>query len=174
MKKIFKRVLKIGLVILLIPCVFIGILLFPFCSVAISSCGRNGCANDKEKNAREYVKKVLEMELPKEAELLYNYEPENPNVFPVPGRAEDYFVFGFENTPTEWLQKNSFSAEKSVEYEDDFLNGGFGFTQLNMATKIPEAYKPDFDKPYFWLEKDCIYLTYFSDPSTLIIFVKPG
>lgn len=157
MKKI-KKLLTIGLVLLLMLCMGFVV----------------GCTdNNQKENVITATEKNTDVRIPQECKLLYNYTPENLNIFPVPGRDEDYYVFEFENEPTEFLEENGFSDEKSVDYEEELLRGGFGLMELSMAEKIPEEYMLDFDSQYFWLEMKGYYFTYFTDMQRLIIFVKP-
>ncbi len=157
MKKI-KKLLTIGLALLLMLCMGYVV----------------GCTDNNQKgNVITATEKNTGVRIPQECKLLYNYMPENPNIFPVPGRDEDYYVFEFENEPTEFLEENGFSDEKSVDYEEELLRGGFGLMELSMAEKIPEEYMLDFDSQYFWLEMKGYYFTYFTDMQRLIIFVKP-
>lgn len=133
-----------------------------------------GCTdNNQKENVITATEKNTGVRIPQECKLLYNYTPENFNIFPVPGRDEDYYVFEFENEPTEFLEENGFSDEKSVDYEEELLRGGFGLMELSMAEKIPEEYMLDFDSQYFWLEMKGYYFTYFTYMQRLIIFVKP-
>ena len=133
-----------------------------------------GCTdNNQKENVITATEKNTGVRIPQECKLLYNYTPENLNIFPVPGRDEDYYVFEFENEPTEFLEENGFSDEKSVDYEEELLRGGFGLMELSMAEKIPEEYMLDFDSQYFWLEMKGYYFTYFTYMQRLIIFVKP-
>ena len=157
MKKI-KKLLTIGLALLLMLCMGYVV----------------GCTDNNQKgNVITATEKNTGVRIPQECKLLYNYMPENPNIFPVPGRDEDYYVFEFENEPTEFLEENGFSDEKSVDYEEELLRGGFGLMELSMAEKIPEEYMLDFDSQYFWLEMKGYYFTYFKYMQRLIIFVKP-
>ena len=157
MKKI-KKLLTIGLVLLLMLCMGFVV----------------GCTdNNQKENVITATEKNTDVRIPQECKLLYNYTPENLNIFPVPGRDEDYYVFEFENEPTEFLEENGFSDEKSVDYEEELLRGDFGLMELSMAEKIPEEYMLDFDSQYFWLEMKGYYFTYFTDMQRLIIFVKP-
>ena len=157
MKKI-KKLFTIGLAVLLMLC--LGFVV-----------GFND--NIQKENVITATEKNTDVRIPQECKLLYNYTPENLNIFPVPGRDEDYYVFEFENEPTEFLEENGFSDEKSVDYEEELLRGGFGLMELSMAEKIPEEYMLDFDSQYFWLEMKGYYFTYFTDMQRLIIFVKP-
>ena len=158
MKKI-KKLLTIGLALLLMLCMSISLV---------------GCTdNNQKENVITATEKNTGVRIPQECKLLYNYTPENLNIFPVPGRDEDYFVFEFENEPTEFLVENGFSNEKSVDYEEELLRGAFGLMELSMAEKIPEEYMLDFDSQYFWLEMKGYYFTYFTGTQRLIIFVKP-
>lgn len=157
MKKI-KKLLTIGLALLLMLCMGFVV----------------GCTDNNQKgNVITATEKNTGVRIPQECKLPYNYTPENLNIFPVPGRDEDYYVFEFENEPTEFLEENGFSDEKSVDYEEELLRGGFGLMELSMAEKIPEEYMLDFDSQYFWLEMKGYYFTYFTDMQRLIIFVKP-
>ena len=157
MKKI-KKLLTIGLALLLMLCMGFVV----------------GCTDNNQKgNVITATEKNTGVRIPQECKLLYNYTPENLNIFPVPGRDEDYYVFEFENEPTEFLAGNGFSNEKSVDYEEELLHGAFGLMELSMAEKIPEEYMLDFDSQYFWLEMKGYYFTYFTDMQRLIIFVKP-
>ena len=157
MKKI-KKLLTIGLALLLMLCMGYVV----------------GCTDNNQKgNVITATEKNTGVRIPQECKLLYNYMPENPNIFPVPGRDEDYYVFEFENEPTEFLEENGFSDEKSVDYEEELLRGGFGLMEVSMAEKIPEEYMLDFDSQYFWLEMKGYYFTYFKYMQRLIIFVKP-
>ena len=138
------------------------------------SFGLAGCTdNNQKENVITATEKNTGVRIPQECELLYNYTPENPDILPVPGRDEDYYVFEFENEPTEFLAGNGFSNEKSVDYEEELLHGAFGLMELSMAEKIPEEYMLDFDSQYFWLEMKGYYFTYFTGTQRLIIFVKP-
>jgi len=158
MKKI-KRLLTILLAVLIMICMSISLF---------------GCIdNNQKENVITATEKNTGVRIPQECKLLYNYTPENLNIFPVPGRDEDYYVFEFENEPAEFLDENSFFDEKSVDYEEELLRGGFGLMELSMAEKIPEEYMLDFDSQYFWLEMSGYYFTYFTDMQRLIIFVKP-
>ena len=157
MKKI-KKLFSIGLALLLMLCMGFVV----------------GCTdNNQKENVITATEKNTDVRIPQECKLLYNYTPENLNIFPVPGRDEDYYVFEFENEPTEFLEENGFSDEKSVDYEEELLRGDFGLMELSMAEKIPEEYMLDFDSQYFWLEMKGYYFTYFTDMQRLIIFVKP-
>ena len=156
--KTIKRLSTIALAVLLILCMGFVV----------------GCTdNNQKENVITATEKNTGVRIPQECKLLYNYTPENLNIFPVPGRDEDYYVFEFENEPTEFLEENGFSDEKSVDYEEELLRGGFGLMELSMAEKIPEEYMLDFDSQYFWLEMKGYYFTYFTDMQRLIIFVKP-
>ncbi len=156
--KNIKKILTIGLAVLLMLCMSFVV----------------GCTdNNQKENVITATEKNTGVRIPQECKLLYNYTPENLNIFPVPGRDEDYYVFEFENEPTEFLEENGFSDEKSVDYEEELLRGGLGLMELSMAEKIPEEYMLDFDSQYFWLEMRGYYFTYFTDMQRLIIFVKP-
>lgn len=157
MEKI-KKLLTIGLAVLLMPCMGFVV----------------GCTDNNQKgNVITATEKNTGVRIPQECKLLYNYTPGNLNIFPVPGRDEDYYVFEFENEPTWFLEENGFFDEKSVDYEEELLRGSFGLMELSMAEKIPEEYMLDFDSQYFWLEMKGYYFTYFTDMQRLIIFVKP-
>lgn len=158
MKKV-KTLLTIGLAVLLILCM----------SLVLIGCARADGLNPKERKIIYFTKKTGVC-IPQECTLLYDYTPKNFDIFPVPGRDEDYIVFGFENKPTEFLEENGFSNERSVNYEKDLL---YRLMELSMAKKIPEEYMLDFDSQYFWFETKGIYFTYFTDVQRLIIFVTP-
>ena len=94
MKKI-KKLLTIGLAVLLMLCMSISLV---------------GCTAIEEKEARSRIKGCFDIEVPKEAKMVYNY-------YQSWQESIGYTVFIFEQEPTDWLNESEFLKEKDENFE---------------------------------------------------------
>lgn len=103
---------------------------------------------------KERIKRITGIEVPEEAKLIFEYRG---NTFS--GRAPSYFIFQFEEEPSEFLNtdytnfavnnENSkhvvFKKEGITQYQKEYIEQDMDFY------KITDEYKIDFDKPYLSL-----------------------
>ena len=168
MKKI-KKLLAIGLAVLLMLCISISL---------------SGCAGIKEKEARLRIKGYFNIEVPKEAKMVYNY-------YQSWQEAIGYTVFIFEKEPTDWLNESTFYKEKDEEFErktKQTVDSYFKFSKRaepedteflgSGLTVLPEEYLPDFEKEYLWKEykrenkKDSVALIYIPEKLMLVFSIQ--
>lgn len=136
----------------------------------LSAMVATGCFNE-EKKARRYIKSTSGIEIPEDAEMVYNYRQ---SCFQE--RDRQYTLFRFENEPKEWLTENAFCEEKNTDFEEDFirsLKGG------HSETPISKEFNPDFDSLYFWLNVqeterslDREFFVYFPNQLKLIVYIN--
>ena len=168
MEKI-KKLLTIGLAVLLMLCMSISLV---------------GCTAIEEKEARSRIKGCLDIEVPKEAKMVYNY-------YQSWQESIGYTVFIFEQEPTDWLNESEFLKEKDENFESktkETVNTYFEFSKNatpedteflgSGLTVLPEEYLPDFEKEYYWKEHkrdnefDIVALLYVPEKLMLVYFVK--
>lgn len=156
MKKI-KRLLTIGFAFVLVLCasVFVG------CSQA-----------REERYARQRIARFFEIEVPKDAKMVYNY-------FQLWQEANGYTVFTFEKEPGAWPDESGFSKEKDEEFESIAKEEVDDFFKFSKRTKnvLPEKYIPDFEKEYFWREyageeSDTVFLIYVPEDLMLVFLIS--
>ena len=167
--KTIKKLLTIGLAFLLLFCMSVSLV---------------GCAPIEEKEARSRIKNCFDIEVPKEAEMVYNY-------YQSWQESIGYTVFIFEQEPTDWLNESTFYKEKDEEFErktKQAVDSYFEFSKNatpedtkflgSGLTVLPEEYLPDFEKEYWWKEHkrdnefDIVALLYVPEKLMLVYFVK--
>ena len=164
-----KRILTIGIALFLMLCMSVSFV---------------GCAGIKEKEARSRIKNCFDIEVPKEAKMVYNY-------YQSWQESTGYTVFIFEQEPTDWLNENEFSKEKDEEFErktKEAVESYFEFSKqatpedaefLGSGLKVlPEEYIPDFEKEYCWKEdnrddaEDNVALIYVPEKLMLVFSIE--
>ena len=166
--KTIKKILTILLSFLLMLCISVSLF---------------GCAAIKEKEARSRIKNLFDVEVPKDAKMVYNYYQSWQESF-------GYSVFIFEQEPTDWLNESKFLKEKDEKFESKAkktVDNYFEFSKRatpedteflgNGLTVLPEEYLPDFEKEYWWKEYkreewDCISLIYIPEKLMLVFFIE--
>ena len=164
MKKI-KKLLTIGLAVLLMLCMGISLV---------------GCTAIEEKEARSRIKGCFDIEVPKEAKMVYNYHQSWQE-------SIGYTVFIFEQEPTDWLNESEFLKEKDENFESktkETVNTYFEFSKNatpedteflgSGLTVLPEEYIPDFEKEYWWrrdIERDGVALIYVPEKLMLVFSI---
>ena len=168
MKKI-KKLLTIGLAVLLMLCMSISLV---------------GCTAIEEKEARSRIKGCFDIEVPKEAKMVYNY-------YQSWQESIGYTVFIFEQEPTDWLNESEFLKEKDENFESktkEAVNTYFEFSKNatpedteflgSGLTVLPEEYLPDFEKEYLWKEdkreneNDSVALIYIPEKLMLVFSIQ--
>lgn len=135
--------------------------------VAVMLCGAmclTGCEGAKFL-ARKHIKDASQVEVPKDAKIVFHNYQQNFQG----GEIILDTVFKFETEPTDWLQENEFSEEKSSDLEGRFRY----YFQWFGKIKMPEEYFPDFEKPYMWLFASSVYFVYQPDTLMLIVHKEP-
>lgn len=167
--KTIKKLLTIRLSFLLMLCVSISLV---------------GCAPIKEKEARSRIKNCFGIEVPQEAEMVYNY-------YQSWQESIGYTVFIFDQEPTDWLNESTFYKEKDEEFErktKQTVDSYFEFSKRaepedteflgSGLTVLPEEYLPDFEKEYLWKEykrenkKDSVALIYIPEKLMLVFSIQ--
>ena len=167
--KTIKKILTILLSFLLMLCISVSLF---------------GCAVIKEIEARSRIKNFFDVEVPKDAKMVYNYYQNWQE-------SLGYTVFIFEQEPTDWLNESKFLKEKDEKFESKAkktVNNYFEFSKQatpedteflgNGLTVLPEEYLPDFEKEYWWKEYkidnewDCISLIYIPEKLMLVFFIE--
>ena len=166
--KTVKIVLTVGLSVLLMLCINISLV---------------GCAGTKEKAARSRINGYFDIEVPKEAKMVYDY-------YQSWQESTGYTVFLFEQEPTDWLNESGFLKEKDEEFElktKEAVDRYFEFSKQaepedtaflgSGLTILPEEYLPDFEKEYWWKERkrddawDSVALIYVPEKFMLVFSI---
>ncbi len=142
-------------------------------SILISFAGCNLLGNRTEENAKEHIKDITNIDIPRDAKLLYRCADDDFG----PGRKSHLTVYQFEKEPTEWLNENKFLTSEDdsllvAENEHHFLEY-FDFSTHD-KNKIPREYVPDFDKFYKWICPARVHFFYYPDTLRLIVYVAWG
>ena len=143
-----------------------------------------GCAPIEEKEARSRIKGCFDIEVPKEAKMVYNY-------YQSWQESIGYTVFIFEQEPTDWLNESEFLKEKDENFESktkEAVNTYFEFSKNatpedteflgSGLTVLPEEYLPDFEKEYLWKEdkreneNDSVVLIYILEKLMLVFSIQ--
>lgn len=93
------------------------------------------------------------------------------------GHPHRYFVFAFEDTPTDLLKQSNIILAKNDEFESEFLDAIEKFYE-KFPDKIPTEHLPDFDKDYVcYCKRDSKYgftyafYVYVFDDNALYIYI---
>ena len=136
-------------------------------SVMLLCVGVVGCSEpspyEMAEEARDTTKRITGIEIPSDTELVYRYIG---NKGFAPGRASRYYVFKFEEEPTEWLTNNSFDKNGN-DYVEDFY---YHFERFLEVAKIPQKHLPSYEKNYFCFEISMNYC-FFYDLEDLLLLV---
>lgn len=120
---------------------------------------------DEDKAARDQIKTTFELEVPKQAKLVYYWHESSFQDWTT------YCAFTFENEPTEWLNESEFSKKKDEAFErsiNEFLRW-----RTEAKEPTPQKYIPTFDEEYFWKQKGTHFLVYLPERGMLVAyFVK--
>lgn len=126
-------------------------------------------SGDGEKTERNWIKKLTNIEVPQNTQMLYRKEPPK-GIFPVPGRELGYSVYQFESEPTDWLQENGFSSDPNEKFASSFQD----YIPAFLDETISSDYIPDFNKPYYWImTENAVYFVYQPDKLMLMVFIHP-
>ena len=138
-------------------CILLGIV-FIFCS----SISFMGCSKNKEyEYAKERIETRTGIAIPQDIETVYHFYKYGFQDY------VQYTYYKFENTPTDWLNENSFMEEKKEEFERDFHSFWSGWHW----SPVPEEYQPNFENNYCPVRKGNDFLIYFPDELVLIVFL---
>ncbi len=113
------------------------------------------------------LKSSWDVDLPENAKVLYYVENTGFS-----GDGDRYYVLKYEEEPTELLE--NFKFERDDAFENSFRDW-FGSCIDTAENEVPEKYKPDLSKEYFWVYmtkeiiSDKLYLLYY--PETLTLYV---
>lgn len=135
----------------------------------------SGCSlknnSEKEEIARKRVEEIYSIKIPKECSIEFYWE-ENTGF--TPGRRAKYYVFSFEEHPTNFLEYYKFKIGQSQKFEEN-VNKILS-NEISKA-KVPNKYQPTFSDVYYYLELDygtswMIYQYNESKLNYLIVFIS--
>lgn len=123
------------------------------------------------KTSTEWIKERTGITIPENAQIVYEYEEEHGFT---PGRSAKYYVFKFEEEPSDWLEENRFSNETDDNFVSVFKNCYPPDVELGEEGYIPTEFRLDFEKPYYWLKApDAYYFAYQPDSLLLMVYAVP-
>ena len=131
--------------------------------VGVVGCSEPPSPYEIAESARETIKRVSGIEIPSDTELVYRCA-ENQGF--APGRPTTYYIFRFEEKPTEWLINNSFD-ENGNDYVEDFY---YYFSSFLRVVKIPQNKLPSYEKDYYCLDISMDFC-FFYDLEDLLLLV---
>lgn len=124
----------------------------------------------KKLSDAEWIEQQTGITIPENAQIIYRQEDDHGFA---PGRPRRYYVFKFEEEPSEWLEENEFSARADEDFETVFryVNSSI---EPGEEGYIPEEYRPGFEKPYYRLNApNAYYFAYQPDSLMLMVYAVP-
>lgn len=130
------------------------------------------CRANSEKSAKNRILDTTGIEIPTDTKMLYLYYAP-----PWQESFVQYAVFSLENKSANWFERNEFSTNKNIEFEDEFKKNEPSWLKEKVYG-ISSEYYPDFEKPYYWLNTKNImsgylrvYFIYEPEGKFLMIYI---
>lgn len=108
------------------------------------------------------------MEIKKDARNTYYAKHYYKNDIKEKGITYIFLVYDFNQKPEEFLNKYSFSNDKSDEFESDYNKN---YVEFYSGFNVPREYDIDFNLDYYWLEKSNVFFVYETNINKLTVFL---
>ena len=135
--------------------------------VGVVGCSEPPSPYEIAETARDKTKQITGIEIPSDTELVYRYIED---LGFAPGRASRYYVFKFEEEPTEWLTNNSFDKNGN-DYVEDFY---YHFENLLEVVNIPQNQLPSYEKDYYCFRISAHYYFFYDLEELLLLVMLRG